>query len=75
MDSQCDLSKAQHWAPNCATFSRALEIPIPGVRFPPEPKRSEEFPEGLPRMLAYEKLAPRIENDTAMAHLAAKNHL
>ena len=75
LHAQCEFATAQHWAPNCATFSRALEIPIPGVRFPPQPKRSDEFPEGLPKMLSHEIHGPRILNDTKMAHLAAKMSL
>ena len=38
-----------HFAPNCATFSRAREIPIPGVKNPPKPLRSSEHPRGIPK--------------------------
>ena len=34
-----------HFAPNCATFSRAREIPIPGVSCPPKPLRRSLHPE------------------------------
>ena len=40
----------QHWVPNCSTMSRAREVPIPGVRHPPRPLRSPDFPEGLPEL-------------------------
>ena len=62
-----------HHAPNCATFSRAREIPIRGVRNPPEPLRSEEHPQGIPSALC--RLSPkqrkRLQNDTLMADMSA----
>ena len=58
---------------NCATFSRAREIPIRGVRNPPEPLRSEEHPQGTPSVLC--RLSPkqrkRLQNDTLMADMSA----
>ena len=64
-----------HWAPNCSTFSRARERPIPGVRFPPKPLRSSEFPEGIPNVLVSlpkSKLA-KLLDDTKMANMAAED--
>ena len=70
------LSEAvlQHWAPNCATFSRAREIPLKGIRNPPRPIRSEIHPEGIPdevRKMS-NKQKKRLEQDTAMADLSAE---
>ena len=62
-----------HFAPNCSAFSRAREIPISGVRFPPLPIRSNEFPKGIPTELA--KMPPakkrKVEGDTCMAEMSA----
>ena len=70
-----DAADIRHWAPNCATFSRAREIPIPGVKSAPIPLRSEEFPRGIPcevdRMSS--KAKRRLELDTNMADMAAKD--
>ena len=70
-----DVADIRHWAPNCATFSRAREIPIPGVKSAPIPLRSEEFPRGIPcevdRMSS--KAKRRLELDTNMADMAAKD--
>ena len=72
--NQCDLS---HWAPNCATFSRAREIPIPGVANPPRPVRSESFPEGIPEELEKmsQKSRKKLDDDTEMADLSAQQCL
>ena len=37
-----------HIAPPCGTCSRALEKPVPGMKRPPQPMRSEDHPLGLP---------------------------
>ena len=68
---EADLS---HFAPNCATFSRAREIPIPNVANPPRPLRSEEFPKGIPSELGKlsKKALKRLEKDTEMADLSAE---
>ena len=66
-----------HWAPNCATFSRAREIPIKNVPNPPRPLRSLEYPEGIPsetRLLSKKSLK-RLRDDTRMADMAAVNCL
>ena len=69
--NECDLS---HWAPNCATFSRAREIPIPGVANPPRPVRSESCPEGIPEELEKmsQKSRKKLSDDTEMADLSAR---
>ena len=66
-----------HWAPNCATFSRARERPIPGVKNAPKPVRNDAFPEGIPGVLENMsvKSRKRLELDTAMADMAAKDCL
>ncbi len=67
------LSLLAHFAPNCATFSRAREIPIKGASNAPRPIRSMDHPEGIPgevqRMTS--KQRSRLETDTAMADLSA----
>ena len=74
-----NLSKARlrHFAPNCSTFSRAREIPIPNVKNPPKPLRSETHPEGIPAEL--EKLSSKsrrkLDDDTSMADLSANESL
>ena len=71
---ETDVADLSHWAPNCATFSRAREIPIIGVRNPPLPLRSEEFPAGIPTELARmsKRARLRLEKDTEMAEKAAE---
>ena len=68
--SQAALS---HFAPNCATFSRAREIPIPGVKNPPRPLRDIANPEGIPEELGKlsSKSLKRLRDDTTMANLSA----
>ena len=62
-----------HFAPNCATFSRARERPIPGVDSPPPPLRSTEHPEGLEWVFAKGgSLARKVTLDTRMADLSAQ---
>ena len=72
--SQVDF---QHWAPNCGTFSRARERPIPGVANPPVPLRSDECPFGIPSVLSTLPPAKRrkVELDTDMAVMAADSSL
>ena len=60
-------AKNQSWGPNCATFSRAREIPVPGARWAPEPLRSEEEPEGF----AHCRHLQRVQDDTECADLSA----
>ena len=73
MDSNLELADNQHWAPNCATFSRAREIPVPGAKNAPVPLRSDEFPEGIPDEVnrLSSKARKRLDTDTRMADLAA----
>ena len=68
-------SDFSHWAPNCATFSRAREIPIKGVASPPAPLRSSLHPMGIPKEVAKmsRKARLRLEKDTEMADMAAKD--
>ena len=68
-----DLSSATvvHWAPNCATFSRAREIPVPGAKCAPVPLRNEAHPEGIPGMKLSLRSRSRLELDTDMANLSA----
>ena len=71
-----DVSKSDltHWGPNCATFSRAREIPIHNVRNPPRPLRSTGCPRGIPDELAVmsKKQRRRLDDDTKMADMAAE---
>ena len=73
LELEVSLSSLSHWAPNCATFSRAREIPIPGVKSPPIPVRSSEFPKGIPDELKKmsKRARLRLEKDTEMADGAA----
>ena len=63
-----------HYAPNCATFSRAREIPVKGVKTAPVPIRSLEHPTGIPREVEKmtRKQRKRLDNDTSMADLSAE---
>ena len=72
-----DMSCLSHWAPNCATFSRAREIPIPGVLHAPRPIRSTEYPEGIPGEMALmkPKSKRKLDDDTEMADLSATSCL
>ena len=60
-----------HFAPNCATFSRAREYPIKGCLNPPKPLRSERFLKGLPNMLSRTRTSRRLKLDTLMAEGSA----
>ena len=73
LDANLELADTQHWAPNCATFSRAREIPVPGAKNAPVPLRSDEFPEGIPDEVSRlsSKARKRLDTDTCMADLAA----
>ena len=77
LDSELGVSLLRHWAPNCSTFSRARERPIPGVRFSPKPLRNDEFPEGIPGVLAKLPASKKrkLELDTRMANMAAEDCL
>ena len=72
---ESDLGEADlsHWAPNCATFSRAREIPIKGVINAPKPLRNESFPEGIPSEVSQmsKRSKRKLEDDSHMANLAA----
>ena len=59
------------WAPNCATFSEARGIPIPGVAKQPVVLRSATMPTGIPDPGRSKSLQKRIDDDTEMADLAA----
>ena len=69
--------EVQHWAPNCGTFSRAREKPIPGVVNPPVPLRNDTFPLGIPDVLSSLPGAKRrkVDLDTKMAIMAAESSL
>ncbi len=73
LSSEVSDSSLTHFAPNCATFSRAREIPIHNVARPPRPLRSEAHPEGIPEEIAQlsRKALKRLNDDTHMANLAA----
>ena len=72
-----EAAEASHWGPNCATFSRARERPIPGVKNPPPQLRSLDEPRGLPflNQPSWRKTKERVDRDTYMADLAAKSCL
>ena len=74
LKSELSDAFAERWAPNCATFNRAREIPIPGVARFPTPLRSEEFPEGIPNLkVTSPRNFSRVLADTKMADIAAVN--
>ena len=77
LELELDNSSLAHWAPNCATFSRAREIPIKNVANPPRPLRSTEYPAGIPAELCRlsKKSLKRLKDDTRMADMAAENCL
>ena len=70
-------AKVAHWAPNCCTFSRAREKPIPGVANAPKPLRSVEHPRGIPEVVSKLPQAKRrkLDLDTKMADMAAEHCL
>ena len=74
---ECRAASVSHWAPNCSTFSRAREKPIPGVLFSPKPFRSVDHPKGIPEVLKGLKPSKRkkLRDDTTMADLAAEECL
>ena len=76
-DETTSAADLVHFAPNCSTFSRAREIPIPGVAHPPRPVRSESHPEGIPEELQSmsEKSRRKLEDDTEMANMSARRCL
>ena len=75
LDRELCNSDFSHWAPSCATFSRAREIPIKGVASPPAPLRSSLHPMGIPKEVSKmsRKARLRLEKDTEMADMAAKD--
>ena len=77
LEREVGLADLSHWAPDCATFSRAREIPIKGVENAPKPLRSEEFPLGIPSEVLQmsPKKKRKLEDDTHMANLAAEKCL
>ena len=77
LQTDIDAADLSHFAPNCATFSRAREIPIHGVSNAPRPIRSTEFPTGIPDELSRmnRKQKTRLELDTKMAELSAESCL
>ena len=77
LNNELSVSFAAHWAPNCSSFSRAREKPIPGVANPPRPLRSDTYPRGIPSVLVKLPRAKRrkLEADTQMAEMAANDCL
>ena len=74
LEKEIEDSELSHWAPNCATFSRAREIPLKNVKRPPKPVRSECHPEGIPSEIKKmsRKAVSRLKRDTEMAVLSAE---
>ena len=75
------LSRVQHWAPDCKTFSRALEKAVPGMPKGrgPRPLRSLKQPEGfsMEQLRAEfgesaEVIGKKLADHNAMAILAAE---
>ena len=77
LEKTLSFTEMAHWAPNCATFSKARERPIPGVKNAPKPVRNETHPEGIPSALSSMsvKSRKRLELDTEMADMAARDCL
>ena len=75
-DLDVDVLEADlaHFAPNCATFSRAREIPIQGVANAPRPIRSIDYPQGIPEEVSNmtRKQKMRLDLDTRMADMSAE---
>ena len=69
LEQQALAAIVTSWAPNCATFTRARELPIPGAAYSPPPLRSDSHPRGLPGLRG--PIRDRVERDTQMAALAA----
>ena len=55
-------------APPCGTASRAREKPIPGVKDPPIPLRSQLWPDGLPGLDYANKLKTELANQIYAAN-------
>ena len=53
--------------PPCGTASRAREKPIPGVKDPPTPLRSTQWPDGLPGLDHANKLKTELANQVYAA--------
>ena len=77
LDSEMEEASLSHLAPNCATFSRAREIPIKGVANPAKPLRSSSFPLGIPHevKLLSKKAKVRLDNDSFMARDSGRRAL
>ena len=77
LGSRLDEPSLGHFAPNCATFSRAREIPMKRVSNPPRPLRNETFPEGTPSESPKlsKKARERLHNATKLADLSAEKCL
>ena len=75
LKQELDAAIKRDWAPNCSTFSRAREKPIPGVKFPPKPLRNDPFPKGIPNVLEKLQAAKerKLDLDTSMAEMAARD--
>lgn len=75
LNRELDEAWLRHRAPNCATFSKAREIPIAGVPNAPRPVRSGAHPLGIPeevqRMSG--KQRARLHCDSRMANMAAED--
>ena len=79
---QAAMSLVQHWAPDCSTFSRALEKPIPGAPEGegPQPLRTKMHLRGLPTKALNAQFGPRrakiiiekLKLHNLMAELAAQ---
>ena len=78
------VTRIQHWAPDCSTFSRALEKAIEGVAANKGPRalRSRAHPEGFPWKQLVEEFGhsadvihAKLAKHTAMAVLAAEECL
>ena len=82
LQRQAAMTLVQQWAPDCSTFSRALERPIPGAPEGkgPMPLRSKLHPRGLPWKTLLETFGPKkarviqekLELHNFMAVTAAK---
>ena len=73
LHEELDASASEHFAPNCATFSRARERPIAGASNAPVPLRSLDYPKGLTflQQPKWRKTRKRVERDTDMAVTSA----
>ena len=74
LSQEASESDLMHFAPNSATFSRAREIPIKGVKIAPKPIRSSEHPKGIPCEISKmsKRSVKRFNQDTDMSAMRAK---